>query len=137
MSHGPASEGSAAVTNLIPLLDVVFQLLMFLLICVNFVTEQVNAGIKLPVAQSARPMPKSEINVLYLNLDNQGKLLVPGEELPLPQSQWKYYLKVQYDDRKRLAGTDEVKTLVVIRADRDNEYKQVYSLMQLCKQAGF
>ena len=139
MAHG--SEGSEAVPNLIPLLDVVFQLLMFFMICVNFVTEQVNAAIKLPTAQSARPMAKSETDVLYLNLNGKGLLEVPGEEFPLPQTQWRLYLKNQFEDRKGFArertGKDEVKTKVVIRADKDNEYKQVYNLMQLCRQVGF
>ncbi len=31
--------------NLVPLLDLVFQLIMFFMICVNFVSEQVNSDI--------------------------------------------------------------------------------------------
>ena len=45
MSHGPSAEGSNAEPNLTPLLDVVLQLLMFFMMCVNFVTEQVNEDI--------------------------------------------------------------------------------------------
>ena len=40
-----AAEGKP---NLIPLLDMVLQLLMFFIICVNFVTEQMNADIYIP-----------------------------------------------------------------------------------------
>src|SRR3954454_392237 len=68
MSHGPAAEGSVAEPNLTPLLDVVLQLLMFFMMCVNFVTEQVSGDIKLPVSQSARPMNKSETDVLFVNV---------------------------------------------------------------------
>src|SRR4051794_13729197 len=68
MSHGPASEGSAAEPNLTPLLDVVLQLLMFFMMCVNFVTEQVNEDVKLPESQSAVPMDKADTDVLFVNI---------------------------------------------------------------------
>src|SRR5438876_11908002 len=54
--------------NLTPLLDVVLQLLMFFMMCVNFVTEQVNENVKLPDSQSATPMDKADVDVLFINL---------------------------------------------------------------------
>src|SRR5712692_9833896 len=102
MAHGVGSEGSKAEPNLTPLLDVVLQLLMFFMMCVNFVSEQVNENIKLPVAQSARPMDKSESDVLFLNLNRLGHLEVLGQQLPLAtQGQWNDYLKRQYADAER------------------------------------
>ena len=68
MSHGGGGEGKATEPNLVPLLDMVMQLLMFFMISVNFVSEQVNESIQLPVAQSARPMDKTDTDVLFLNL---------------------------------------------------------------------
>src|SRR5947209_9829151 len=68
MSHSPAAEGSSAEPNLTPLLDVVLQLLMFFMMCVNFVTEQVNEDVKLPESQSAMPMDKADVDVLFINL---------------------------------------------------------------------
>jgi biopolymer transport protein ExbD len=55
MNRGSSRIDSKAEPNLTPLLDVVLQLLMFFMMCVNFVTEQVNSDIALPDAQSARP----------------------------------------------------------------------------------
>jgi biopolymer transport protein ExbD len=45
MSHGSSGEGAVSEPNLTPLLDVVLQLLMFFMMCVNFVNEQVNENI--------------------------------------------------------------------------------------------
>src|SRR5213079_634645 len=102
MSHGASDDEGIAEPNLTPLLDVVLQLLMFFMMCVNFVTEQVNEDIKLPVAQSARPMDKSEVDILLLNVDAQGRLVVPGQEKPLAsQGEMSFYLKQQYADAKR------------------------------------
>ena len=60
MSHGGGGEGHVAEPNLTPLLDVVLQLLMFFMMCVNFVNEQVNEDIKLPRSQAVKPMDKGE-----------------------------------------------------------------------------
>src|SRR5438477_1464536 len=106
MSHS-ASEGSKAEPNLTPLLDVVLQLLMFFMMCVNFVSEQVNEHIKLPVAQSARPMDKREADFLFLNLNSAGELEVLGKDRPLTSPiQWNMYLKQQFDDAARLDKTN-------------------------------
>ncbi|MFN6050729.1 MAG: ExbD/TolR family protein, partial [Planctomycetia bacterium] len=48
MSHGGSSDGGNMEPNLTPLLDVVLQLLMFFMMCVNFVTNQVSEDIILP-----------------------------------------------------------------------------------------
>src|SRR6185437_7680828 len=68
MSHGGGGEGAATEPNLTPLLDVVLQLLMFFMMCVNFVNEQVNEDIKLPRSQAVKPMDKSDPDVLFVNL---------------------------------------------------------------------
>ena len=136
MSHGVGSSEIKAEPNLVPLLDLVFQLIMFFMICVNFVSEQVNEDIKLPVAQSARPMEKSEVDVLFLNLDQTGKVMVPGGEQPLDTlGQKQFYLRQKYADTKRASG--QVHTVVIVRADRNASYGHLFELLKLCKQAGY
>src|SRR5262249_2843942 len=96
-------EGTAEQA-LVPLLDVVMQLLMFFMMCVNFVSEQVNEDIKLPAAESARPMDKRLGEVLVLNVDAQGRLIVPGRSRPLATPlEIATYLKQEYADAKRNA----------------------------------
>ena len=161
MSHGPSAEGSNAEPNLTPLLDVVLQLLMFFMMCVNFVTEQVNEDIKLPDSESARPMDKGETDVLFLNLkpfaladfkdrlsaDKLNQLanqfhegdpcvLAVGRD-PMKLVETKIWLRQQYDDAARLAADGKVKTAIIIRAHRDTDYAQVYQLMQMCKSQGY
>ena len=41
MSHGSSSSDKCE-PNLVPLLDMVLQLVMFFMVCANFVMEQVN-----------------------------------------------------------------------------------------------
>ena len=140
MAH--RSEGTAEQA-LVPLLDVVMQLLMFFMMCVNFVSEQVNEDIKLPVAQSARPMDKRLGDVLVLNMDAKGRLLVPGRPKPLTTPlEIGTYLKQEYADAKRNAAarkekSDQVQTALIIRAHRDSSYASVFGLLRMCKEIGF
>jgi biopolymer transport protein ExbD len=132
-----------AEPNLVPLLDLVFQLIMFFMICVNFVGEQVSADIQLPTSQSARPMDRAETDVLFLNLDAKGIVHVPGEPQPLTTpAAVQVYLRRQFTDAKNLAierGDKEghVHTTIIIRADRNSTYKQVFQLMLWCRDVGF
>jgi biopolymer transport protein ExbD len=141
--RGPSDSGVKADPNLVPLLDLVFQLIMFFMICVQFTTAQVNEDIKLPVAQSARAMDKSLVDVLFLNMDAKGHLIIIGEPKPLSTlGQVRYYLGQQFADAKRSAQqrgdkSGKVNTTVIIRADRDANWNKVYELLLMCKEAGY
>src|SRR5260370_40553094 len=72
----------AGEPNLIPLLDLVFQLIMFFMITVNFVRlDQINEEITLPMAQSAVPLDTSAEEFVFLNINKDGKLVGTLEEL--------------------------------------------------------
>jgi biopolymer transport protein ExbD len=150
--------------NLTPLLDVVLQLLMFFMMCVNFVTEQVSGDIKLPVSQSARPMDKSETDVLFVNVkpfhikdfadrdaeerdklsrtfqENDPCILIVGK-FPMKVIELQQWLKEQYRDaelKSKAAGEGgTVKTAIILRAHADTEYAQVYHILNMCKVVGF
>src|SRR5947209_10096751 len=77
--HGGEQEGAP---NLVPLLDLVFQLIMFFMITVNFVrVDQLNEDIFLPIAQAATPLDEAAEDWVFLNLDNNGKLVGTIEAL--------------------------------------------------------
>jgi biopolymer transport protein ExbD len=139
MSHGSGGGGSSAVPNLTPLLDVVLQLLMFFMMCVNFVSEQTSKNINLPPSQTARPMDKSEASaVLFLNMNKAGALEVPGMDTPLEnQGDIRFYLKQQFADDERAEKGKAEKRSIVIRADQGSDYEKVYDLLSICKEVGF
>ncbi|HEV2948154.1 MAG TPA: biopolymer transporter ExbD, partial [Gemmataceae bacterium] len=129
MSHA-ADTTIKAEPNLVPLLDLVLQMLMFFIITVNFVSNQVNESIKLPVAQMAQPMKKDITDVLYLNVNDKGQIEVVGREQPLSDfGQIKNFLRTEYRNREILAGPGKVNTSVIIRADRNAEYRLVYQIL--------
>src|SRR5262245_8678474 len=69
MAHGKGEE-----PNLVPLLDLVLQLVMFCMVCANLGMEQVNEQIKLPQATASRPLDKSGDRTVYLNVDKEGQV---------------------------------------------------------------
>jgi biopolymer transport protein ExbD len=137
MSHG-ADVAIKAEPNLVPLLDLVMQMLMFFIITVNFVSNQVNENIKLPSAQMAQPMKKNVTDVLYLNINDKGQIEVVGRQEPLSDmSQIKNFLRTEYRNREVVSGPGQVNTSVIIRADQNVEYKLVYQILRQCKEQGF
>jgi len=58
--------------NLVPLLDLVLQMVMFFMVCANFVSEQINANVQLPASTSAQEiMAKTVTDLLVINVEVQ------------------------------------------------------------------
>ncbi|MCS7166366.1 MAG: biopolymer transporter ExbD [Gemmatales bacterium] len=69
--------------NLTPLLDVVLQLIMFFMMCVNFVMDQVDPNVQLPSSVSARELqPKTDIQVIVINMEVVRKDVIGPDGLP-------------------------------------------------------
>jgi biopolymer transport protein ExbD len=141
MSQGGGASVKAE-PELVPLLDLVFQLIMFFMICVNFVSDQVNEEIQLPIAQSARPMDSTLSDVVVLNMDARGTVSSLGADKLATPGAKRVFLRQYYADAKRAAedrgdrkGT--VKTTIIVRAHKDATYNQVYELLGICKEVGF
>lgn len=140
MSSGHGGE--AGEPNLIPLLDLVFQLIMFFLITVNFVSaEQLNEEVLLPTAQAAKPLDQSADNFVFLNMNKDGKLLVgSGDDVSTPGK-----LRVYVDREKKALDREarergfqgELKVVIVLRAHKEARYKDVWEALDSCTKAGY
>lgn len=62
--------------NLVPLLDLVLQMVMFFMATTTFVKEERTAIVKLPVAQSAKPVEDVGADIMYINVNERGDLLL-------------------------------------------------------------
>ena len=146
MSASLSSE-TRAEPNLTPLLDVVFQLITFFMLVINFSNENYDQRVRLPVAGSARPVEAGEKGVgedrLVLNIDRQGHLIMSGRVMP--QQQALEEIKHQADLVKlnlRSAGvklnkTGDLPTTIVLRADRETPFSSLFSLITACQANGF
>jgi biopolymer transport protein ExbD len=141
-SHGPASSTELAEPNLVPLLDLVLQLIMFFMMCAQFaVMQQTDKSIHLPLAQQAKPIPDAGPDVVFLGVTDRGEVKVVGRPRPLvTEDEITVFLRQDvYDSALRTAkakGEKEVKTVVVIRADKNAKFEQIYRIMRRCQEAG-
>jgi len=135
-----------AEPNLTPLLDVVFQLITFFMLVINFSQENFDSRVKLPVAGSARPQDdanKLAEERLVLNVDSSGNLLFGGEVLTAEQAARKIKLEAQIarENLKALKGklgpNQELPARVVIRADRDTPFSALFGLIGTCQTNGY
>ncbi len=69
-----------AEPNLTPILDMVFQLITFFMLVINFKAASLDMSVQLPVIGSALPTESGERDVLILNVMPNGKLRMYGEE---------------------------------------------------------
>jgi biopolymer transport protein ExbD len=136
MSHG---SDDSSVPNLTPLLDVVLQLLMFFMMCVNFVSDAIAKDIDLPVSQMAQSLVHTKAkSVLFLNIDKQGGVDAPGMSTTLSTpGAIRFYLRQQFDDDERAEVGRGAKRTVVIRADQNTDYDKIYLVLSICKEVGY
>jgi biopolymer transport protein ExbD len=142
-----STSADKAEPNLTPLLDVVFQLITFFMLVINFSNENYDARVRLPVAGSARPIEEGEKAAaedrLVLNVDRQGHLLMNGRVLT--SSKALQEIKHQADLVKlnlRAAGikpdaSGGLPTTIILRADRDTPFSSLYTLITACQANGF
>jgi biopolymer transport protein ExbD len=136
MSHGAGGDDSAD-PDLTAMLDVVMQMLMYFIMCANFIDRENNVDVRLPVAQAARPLSKEDGDVLFLNVDKDGMVLTLDEPKPKDMDATRLWLDNRALDAKQRTGDGTNKTAVVVRADQDVKYEVVFNLMRTCKEKGF
>ncbi len=126
--------------NLTPILDMVFQLITFFMLVVNFKAAEVDTSIKLPVIGSALPSDSEDTDFLVLNIDKLGKVRGYGEEQNLDNFVFKEaqmalrHAQVQNPD---MHMGDELPVTVVIRADRDTPFSLIDNAIRACQSRGF
>jgi len=142
-----STSADKAEPNLTPLLDVVFQLITFFMLVINFSSENYDARVRLPVAGSARPVEEGDKAAvedrLVLNVDRQGHMLMTGRVLTSTQAIQE--IKHQADLVKLNARPAGIKpdppgglpTTIILRADRDTPFSSIYTLITACQANGF
>lgn len=137
-----SSDDGEAEVNLIPLLDLVLQLTMFFIIVANFADQENRQDVKLPFATSATLPDKSELDMLMVNIDYDGSLLVTGDTPRRSNSEIEYWFKIEAQHALEAAQargdrSGVLNTIVVIRAHRDCDFKPIYEVLRVCKNVGF
>jgi biopolymer transport protein ExbD len=123
--------------NLTPLLDMVFQLITFFMLVINFKDAALDQTLQLPVLGSARPLDTKGLeDLLVLNIDAEGRLKVYGTQRDVMS----YIADEARQEESRLKAKntplkpgEELPTMVVIRADRATPFKLLNDIIKACQ----
>ena len=138
MSGSMRSENRAE-PNLTPILDMVFQLITFFMLVVNFKAASVDLNLELPVIGSAMPSESDDTDVMVLNIDKEGRLRMYGEEKNVDayvaqESQ----LAVQgAADRSRARAWRRVAADRRDSADKATPFRLLNNVIRTCQSQGF
>jgi biopolymer transport protein ExbD len=109
-----------------PLIDVVFNLLIFFLVASRFAEEERELDVNLPNVTEALPTT-AQPNEIVINIDRQGRYFIDGNFRQLEQ--------VEQILRRAQANNPLTQT-VVIRADKQADWEKVALAIGLCKKVG-
>jgi len=127
--------------NYTPILDMVFQLITFFMLVINFKGAALDLSLQLPVLGSARPLEtKDGEALLYLNIDGQGQLKQYGEVKVVETfvaEEAAVAVKQEKAKNKNFAEGGDLPTLVVIRADRSTPFSMLNKVMTTCQKYGY
>jgi biopolymer transport protein ExbD len=127
-----------AEPNLTPILDMVFQLITFFMLVINFKAASLDMSVQLPVIGSALPTEAGDRDVLVLNVMPNGKLRQYGEEWEAETLVAKEAKSSGGSAKSGAAGVaKELPTTIIIRADRTTPYHFIHHVIQTCQAHGF
>jgi biopolymer transport protein ExbD len=136
------SHGSSAEPNLTPILDMVFQLITFFMLVINFKTAAMDLDLKLPVIGSARPVDtQGQDDLLILNINSQGQLRVYGQLISdVPAyiaNEAQASLLVAKRTIPQIQFGDDLPSTVVIRADQGTPFAMLNQIIAACQKNGY
>ncbi len=135
---GAIPAGDRCEPNLVPILDMVFQLITFFMLVVNFKASEVDLDLHLPVIGSAAPVEEdpSHRDLLVLNIRADGQVAVRGQVQPSLEA----FLKLESSylaSRHGLQAGSVLPITVVIRADRETRIQKLLEVVDACRANGF
>jgi biopolymer transport protein ExbD len=113
--------------NMTPMIDVVFQLIIFFIVTVAQQQKEVEMELRLAMAPDGKAVERKDPRTITVDVDTQGRVYIARQRLSLQMLQ----------NILRGAVARHGQTLpVVIRADAGTRHEYVRRVMDVCSQAG-
>jgi len=148
MSHGSGGASEGVEINLIPMIDIVIQLITFFLMLVSFDQTNTDQRIRLPIADLASPSEDKVEEPLVLNVNRYGQTTLLGEDCDVDSEEFQTKIRLEAEtalqnmknfrqEVKYDHGRPIMWTTVIIRADKDVDYGKVQRMIKTCMTYGF
>lgn len=106
-----------------PMVDLVFNLLLFFIVVTRFAEEDRELGVDVPMASEAQPVTAKPPETV-VTIDRQGQYMMAGQTVPLPE----------LERRLHAAWVNNPgRAAIVIRADERCPWKYIANAMIACK----
>ena len=125
MNFRPTQYREAHGMNLVPLIDVLLILLIFFLVTFSMSQREKDLNISVPAADSGAPKDR-QVGEIVVNIAREGSFKVNNQVLADEQ------LGQRFKDIFAL----NPKQAIIIRADEETVYKNMFRVLDLCYQAG-
>lgn len=134
-------HGSNAEPDLVPMLDMVFQLITFFMLVINFKSAAMDLDLKLPVVGSARPVEGEGKDLLVLNVNDKGELRVYGRMIdnvePYLREEATASLMLARQSNPAIKFGEALPATVVIRADKRTPFHLLNKIVKTCQEFGY
>lgn len=115
-------SGLGAGLDLTPIIDTVFNLLIFFALSLNFAATSGGINVRLPKASSAEPVKTEQLTI---NLTRDEKTYLNDREITLEELS------------ATLENNQNKESVVIIRADNDVSHGRVVQVMDMARESGF
>jgi biopolymer transport protein ExbD len=127
-------ETKLAEGDMTSMIDMVFQLIIFFMVLINFSQEDQNEKIKLPSSELAKPAETPLENPIVLNLDFSGVVYMGPETSTV--AGLRPLLQVEADALKA-KGMSAKDANIIIRAHQNTSGGLVQELIKKCQEVGY
>jgi biopolymer transport protein ExbD len=140
---GSLDTAKKAEPNLTPILDMVFQLITFFMLVINFKSASMDMDLKLPVLGSARPVDPGSQDLLILNITKDGALRILGQEFKDKAIESQIIVQagasrqVAKKANHEMKDDDDLPSLVVLRADKSTPFQLLNRVIVDCQNNGY
>ena len=119
-------KGNGGAIDFTPMIDMVFNLLIFFMVTTEFAKEDRELTVKLPSASEARPLTAQAQDV-FININDKGEFYVNRKFMALDDVE--AYLRQKVTD-------NPANLSVKINADGRVSFQPVVAAMNVCNKAG-
>jgi biopolymer transport protein ExbD len=121
------SKGRAlGLLDLTPMIDMVFNLLIFFMVVSHFASEERALKVQLPDASEAMPLT-AKPKEIFINIDQDGRYFIGSRQLSALELEQYLLAAVRNNPLSQTA---------VVRADKRARWEPVAAAMNLCNKAG-